>query len=325
MINRNQIAILKDTCDSFEAFYADEIRKRGIEVIDSGGMWRGILAPDRKYHPLKVISIASKLRPRLAKKKLILTFGVNRSDIYTIQLAKQKDCKVAAWLWNTVDDSVARRVDLLRRQDNFKCFTFDPGDAERYGLDLVHQFYFFSKDTHGRVTERIASRSAFFVGINKGRSRELSALAAHLETCGCACDFHIIADSDKDETLKKSWVQKDFMPYSDVIKHIADDLLTIDLMKQGQAGITVRPLEALRYGRKIITNNQALLNPEKWNPRNVFLVGNGSIDDVALTRFLENPYDTSKDNHFKRMYSFEDWLEQIVSKSLGGASIDWSH
>jgi len=194
------------------------------------------------------------------------------------------------------------------RDMGYTLLTFDPADAEAYGLQFVEQFYRRptpsslspnpspvregSKDSQGG-----GEGLCFFAGENKGREPQLKALADILQRYDFKSDF-IIVNSPEDR-----------ITYEEYLQHVARCLCMVDLVQENQAGITRRPVEALFWHKKLITNHLALLQADFYRPENIFILGHDDITRLPL--FLQQPLVPVPDIITEK-YHVNHFLEEIV-------------
>jgi hypothetical protein len=313
---KQSLLVLKDyEGDGFQRFYSEQMTARHLEVIDFAEPWQGMHRTRRYLHPLEFVRAFRRIQNMMRDRKIVLVFDPGHMELIPVYLrALPKGCRLVVWFWNTMDSITTSRFLKLRDNEAISWFTFDPGDADRFGIHLTHQVYFFPKCSEKSSGDsECLKRSAFFVGVDKDRFALLEKLSEQLERCSYRCDFHVLPSGANSPIPTDSpWRMSSPMDYGRVLEKIRGDATVVDIMKPGQTGMTVRCLEALRYGRKVITNNPSLLDPSVWNPRNAFLIGDGPIDVVGLRSFLAEPYDPSQDSRLMAMYSFEDWLGEIV-------------
>lgn len=187
---------------------------------------------------------------------------------------------------------------LRMKRMGFELYTFDPDDAQRYGLQLTEQFYRVPEQLDSNLNPNLNPTTiAFFCGENKGRRADLEALQQMLEARGLTTRF-IIADTPAQR-----------IPYSDYLRHLAACQYLVDWVQADQAGLTRRPVEALFWQKKLITNHRTLLHADFYHPDNIFIVG---YDDPArLTDFLHQPFVPVPDE-VKYRYHVDHWLGYFV-------------
>ena len=75
--------------------------------------------------------------------------------------------------------------------------------------------------------------------------------------------------------------------------------------------MTRRPLEALFFNKKLITNNPNIQSYDFYNPKNIFIFGKdptGKIKD-----FMQNPIEPVADS-VKKKYDINEWIKHYLPK-----------
>ena len=199
-----------------------------------------------------------------------------------------------------------------------KLWSFDPVDARRFGVGMAGQFFRYvetppySDVGAGRVPARNTAQpiphssfliphfqtDCFFCGLPKDRSSELAVLKLILERQGCTCDF-IVPQNDEER-----------ISYNEYLERLNRTRCVVDLCQKMQTGLTRRPLEALFYGKKLITNNHLIKEYDFYNPKNVFIFG---VDNTSrLGEFVKEPPEPVSED-VKRKYDVNGWVMQWIS------------
>lgn len=200
---------------------------------------------------------------------------------------KEKPCiRIIVWYHNPVEVSVP--LDSFYRSD-CELWSFDPADCERYGLSYNPQFYIPSTFYRNSAPEL----DAFYVGTEKGRGDVLRDISDNLSELGFRCEFDVVG------------VNAERMPYSDVLKKIARSRVVVDCLSPWQSGMTLRPLEAMFYSKKLITNQTSIKEMDFYNPENVFVWGDDGLND--LEAFMNSPV-KAVPTGIKQSYDLEGWL-----------------
>lgn len=155
-------------------------------------------------------------------------------------------------------------------------YTFDPKNAQEFGIRYKPFYY-------GRMGRRESSgqditQDIFFVGKDKGRIHELLQLKDALQRLGLSCHFVIkrtrrhcpYVGREARETISS------FLPYDDVCREIQKSRAILDYVRPGQTGMTLRPYEALHFGKKLITNNPWVKKERFYRPENIFVFSGGT-------------------------------------------------
>lgn len=199
--------------------------------------------------------------------------------------------RVIYFFWNTVNsDSQIAQL----RKFNFDIATFDPSDAMSFSLRFTDQFYWpderFSCQPPGDSSHDTIT--AFFCGRKKGREEDLLWLQHHLKAEHVLCNFSVLGPADQ------------LWPYHKVRSEIMASDIVIDINKPGQSGKSLRPLEALYYRKKLISNS--LDNDEVFNES--VLLHTRKIADLA--GFLQVKPTTNWEA--VEEFMFESWLQRVL-------------
>ena len=81
--------------------------------------------------------------------------------------------------------------------------------------------------------------------------------------------------------------------------------MLLDIKACEHNDLSFRIFEAMRYGKKLITDNATVKRYDFYRPENIFVVENGSFE--GLSQFLNTPY-VPLPLDLVRKYSFTNWL-----------------
>ena len=297
----SRILIIKLANNSFERYFSKQMEKSEIDVCDIAGLLdlsktnslRDILLHRGVYRYAKSHNF-DKYDKIIVFDAVVLVPG--------IFLAVRGKAKIYLWLWNSLGSG--RNIGLRFIKGLFPrvdFYTFDRADACRYGFKYNHQFYFRLPNVGN---PSLSSKTLFFIGQDKGRLNQLQVIAS-LVPEGFDCDFRVVPDPEVVYPMGTPFLTAGFMDYSEVIDIVGKSEVLVDLVKHDQVGMTLRVLEALYYGKKIITNNASLLSSEIYTTGNVFVLG---CENEGLAEFLDKPTYAYPSELLDR-YSYESWLE----------------
>ena len=96
--------------------------------------------------------------------------------------------------------------------------------------------------------------------------------------------------------------------YSENMNNISKTRCLVEIVQDGQAGLTLRALEAMFLHKKLLTNNRRINEFEFYNSNNIFIYG---IDDLAhMNEFMSTPFQTmSEDVCYK--YTIDCWVNNF--------------
>jgi len=293
-----EVLIIKSDIDDFEMYYLEGMKNRSVDVVSVYTARRTLPRLIQNVH-LRIIRLGASMwyapwKQSLKQYKTIIVFDrITSFDILKYIHKKNPDCRLIFWYWNTVKKLVP---------DNYRKFceiwSFDQKDCEKYNLKKNVQFYIPQKIVY---TEPIYD--AFFVGRDKGREEALRQLERTLCNAGYRTKFMIVQDKGK-RYEKDSLTIKKILPYQDILEYIKGSRCIVDIAAEGQSGMTVRILEAVFYGKKLITNHQDVMNTGMYHENNIYILDHSKYSLEEFAALSPVPYDPE----ILQQYSYEAWL-----------------
>lgn len=215
------------------------------------------------YYKLYSILVNRKI-DRLPSADLIITTDNLR---YISSLQGRDELKLVLFR-NTFDGS------FLPLLNGFHCYTFDSHDAKKYDFCIYNQFasgYDLISSLKFGTEYDIT-----FVGRDKGRAELLSSISEQV--------FPL-------KILKKIVGKRNVMTYIQYLNVMLNSHMVLDIVNCKQVGETMRLLEALLAGRKVVTNNQSMRAHPLYNPNNILIFDN--VDELAkkVFTFYNQPFD----------------------------------
>jgi hypothetical protein len=94
-----------------------------------------------------------------------------------------------------------------------------------------------------------------------------------------------------------------------VTQLIARAKITVDIERPIQTGLTMRTIEMMGSGRKVVTTNASVLTADFYHPNNVALINrpNPTISEA----FLDTPFEPLPDEVLRR-YSLAGWIDTVL-------------
>lgn len=180
------------------------------------------------------------------------------------------------------------------KQQGYLLSCFDPQDAKKYHLTLTGQYFCYPESLSPDY-----KYDCFFCGLPKDRLEELCALEKLLKENALTCQFIIPKRAEER------------IDYSSYLNRLSQARCVIDITQKNQLGLTRRPLEALFFNKKLITNNPNIQSYDFYNPKNIFIFGKdptGKIKD-----FMQNPIEPVADS-VKKKYDINEWIKHYLPK-----------
>lgn len=211
-----------------------------------------------------------------------------------------KGSRLVLYLWNPM---LIYSADVIKQiSSRWEIWTFDPKDAQTYGFKYAGQFLYDNYLPDYKDTE--FDSDLFFIGINKGRFKFLRELEYK-----CLKDYnirpHFIYVDKFRSILSKSY--SGWISYKVMLLMAAKSKAILELNQSEQTGLTLRALEALLMGKKLVTNNTQIKHYKFAKHANIYILNN---DMDSLAHFLNQPIINVESVDISQ-YRFKSWLERI--------------
>lgn len=249
--------------------------------------------------------------------RLILWDVVNRKDVRIIMEAVP-GCEAVSMLWNPLRQvchrsarEMATYAPYMRGLGVRPC-TFDPEDAQRYGLVYVGQTYRYPSD---KLVPAESSARVFFIGADKGRLPRLDTIAARLESEGISYKFMLLYGK---HTQRGRYPRLDrcamphSVPYPEVLSISAGADCLLEIVQNHQSGLTWRVLEALFLAKKLITDNLHVKDEAFYCPENIYIIDDPNQPWPTLKAFLDAPVKPVP-RSVTDSYDIVNWIGRLTS------------
>lgn len=197
-----------------------------------------------------------------------------------------------------------------------RIYSFDQAQCDRLGMQHLNQFFPLGLDEvreSAAASTETGGQRCFFLGRDKGRSALLNQLAAVLEQHHCQVDFRIVRDSTS--TPPSRFHTDALLDYEANLELSLASHVLVEINQPGQAGFTLRTLEAAYFGKKLITNNASVKGTPLFHPSNIFVFDSvGPWDTAELGTFLKTPCQALP-RETLYAYSPDHMIEQLIKES----------
>lgn len=217
------------------------------------------------------------------------------------------------YLW----DSMKNKPALTDNLSYFDCvYSFDPHDARSYGMGF--RPLFFSPD-YAQLTHAEKAFDLCFIGTaHDDRFPVVKEIVQSLPTKNVYTFLYMQSRllyawrrlSDRNLRLAR---RSDFsfgkLPQSEVRKIIAQSDIVLDIQHPAQHGLTIRTLEVLGAGKKLVTTNTEIKDYDFYNENNIMIVDRKfpSIPDEFFQRVYQPVADCTLE-----YYSINGFLKSLL-------------
>ena len=238
--------------------------------------------------------------PKLEDPFTIIVFD-SQFWIYAIPLIRMNFpiSKIIFYFWNPIEN--ATTVDLIKPFVD-KLVTFDKLDSINY--EIIHLDQFFWKI---QIPKKNISNDFIFVGQAKNRLKSLENLYTSIKNENLKSYFHVIRNNRFQKSNVINLTSK-YLNYSDYLNMLIQAKCIIDVNQTGQEGLTLRPMESIFFGKKLVSNNNSLLRYDFYHPSFIYILGK---DTRKLKDFL-NEDSKFPSSHVISEYEISSWLYKIL-------------
>ena len=248
----------------------------------------------------------------------VLIFGIENIKDLRILRKYLRTRRVAVFTWNPVIDyQQNHRVRQMHIRQlkalGFGVYTFDPEDARQYGLTLTQQVY---RQVEAHRRDVPADWDIYFLGQDKNRFDTLRALGEQWQAAGLRTRLQMVPEPGRSypatpavELLARS------IDYEANIDAINRSRCLLEITQANQSGLTVRCLEALFFGKKLITSNPAVRDLPCYDPARFFIVGQDDAQGVRA--FLDAPLPALQPD-LLLPHDFAHWVQQFERLPAAG-------
>lgn len=239
--------------------------------------------------------------------KIIILFDTgNARSIINYIRRRAKGARIILWYWGPVEISVP--IASINRQ-SCEVWTFDERDAAKYNLLLNSQFY--CKSFVDKYSRHGFDCDAFFIGTEKNRLNELLDLKETLLRKGITVNFHIVK-SGSHYANSSNYEYQQQISYEESLELLSKSRCIVDIVSDDQTGLTIRPLEALFFKKKLITNCKDITKYDFYNKNNIFILG---VDDIdSIRSFVLGDFDCSNQESLVEKYCLSGWFKRFNSQ-----------
>lgn len=284
--------------------FSKEFKNSGYEIVSpyNNGVKVKILRKLERVHFLrKYLYNAKMIKPELKENIIIFDSNITQGFLEWIN-AEYTDNRIIFWYWNPVE-SFTTTISPNEIPDGIEKWSYSPEDCQKYKLMYNTTFLFDSLVQNEKKVESFTGKKkALFVGRDKGRLKELLHLKKILEKENIECEFHIIGNPQSNKYRYENPIA-----YQKVIDMIKQADILIDYYTDEMAGLSLRPMEALFFRKKLITNNCTISNYDFYNKNNIFMLNER---ERVIGEFVRADY-VEISRNIQNQYLLSNWIERF--------------
>ena len=239
----------------------------------------------------------------------VILFDLHKNYAYyadKIEKVIGADARLILYLLNPISFS----DDYKELSKRWEIWSFSEEDASKHSLKYGETLY--DPNIPKAYEDIDINKDVFFIGTEKGRGEIIRDVRKRLSFYGLVVDIRI---ADNKKYLYNHKYSR-YLNYNENCKEVASTKMLLEIVQEGQSGLTLRTMEALYFGKKLITNNKYIKRSILYKPTNYFVIGDDKWED--FDKFVSGPYQPNPDG-VKREFSFDRWMERLLNNiEFGG-------
>lgn len=233
----------------------------------------------------------------LGKYQNVIIYAQRNKDVISYVCShKKNEQRVIVWYWNPVWRCV--KPDEIR---NLGCelWSFDPVDCMNYDMKFNTTYYFRDLKLPNSQSKLY---DVFFCGLNKGRKEKIDEISDEFNKNKLTSLFYIV---DDELSVSK---RLPYLSYDKYLEKLSCAVAVLDVLQEGQEGMTLRVMESIYFGKKLITTQTSIINEDFYTPDNIFVIGKDNWDE--LNDFMKRPVKKTPEQILEK-YDFATWLSRF--------------
>ncbi|TRX41365.1 hypothetical protein [Flavobacterium restrictum] len=180
-------------------------------------------------------------------------------------------------------------------------YSYDKKDVAKYNFTFLTNYIFDDTIDCNEIRNKVFNISSY-----DSRFPFLEKLACYFSENKIL--FQFIVKTDKFCEHKNIEVTNTYLTIKEVKNIISASLVLVDLQFKNQCGLSFRVFEALGYSKKLITNNQDIVNYDFYNANNIFVISEENYEIPKA--FFETPYIPIKPEILEK-YTLKNWILKV--------------
>jgi hypothetical protein len=241
----------------------------------------------------------------------ILVLNADTIDLETLIFVKKHTNKLITYLYDNLSRfPVQEKLYLFD-----KVYSFDDEDIKQYGFEKLTNYNYL--DYLPQEKQNPSMDLFYITSFDKFRNKTLIPLAENLKQFNINYRFVVVGKKGWKEQVKffgskrlKNHVvlKQKIISTKTIAKTYEQTKAILDLMREGQTGLSFRVFEAMALEKKIVTNNEKIKEYDFYNENNILILDK---DLRNLSKdFFNTPYERIPKNIYEK-YILGSWVDRV--------------
>lgn len=234
----------------------------------------------------------------------------------TLQILKNKATEMIAYQWDGLN-RYPKVKGVISLFDRFYLFDYDDytGYKSTYSNLYPTNNFYFDSEWNVENTIKRQEKEAFFIGsFIENRIDEIIYITTIFQELKIKTNINLLYfDEKRHLRYQRSGIHFSDKPltYFEVLEMVKKSDVVLDFVDSVHNGLSLRTFEALRFSKKLITNNVLVKGYDFYSENNI-LVWENVLDREALKDFLDRDYQKI-DYDILSEYSFTNWIHTVLN------------
>ena len=229
------------------------------------------------------------------------------SDFLIKVRRKNLKARFVLYLW----DDVARVQNFNEVKEQYdKIFSFDTYDCEKYGFEFLPLFY-RDECTISTNFKEFDIYGSYWV--HSDRMNVISQIIKKYPMYRCNFYLYTSYYEYLKSRIKSTPMSKFMHPvtlnFADNLNNMCKSKSLLDIQHPTQRGLTIRTIEAIGCGVKLITTNSEVKKYDFYTQDNIWIIDRNNIE--IPNSFFESPYKPLPNVVYEK-YSLKSWCKQVL-------------
>ncbi|RRA96218.1 hypothetical protein [Paenimyroides viscosum] len=313
-----KVTILSLDLYGFNKFIANELQNKGIEAtyINSAAFKHVY-----KNFGEKIINFFSKtiLKKNLKKNKqtqFVLDKILNEIQDITLVVdpahfnhtilkeVRKKSKKLIAYNY----DSMAQLPLPADKMSYFdEIYSFDKNDCKKHDFKFITNFIYLPKSP---INFKNTLKAFTIQSKSKDRIFTLSKIADQLDSLNIKNYEFLVYGKVNTKINKNIIFFNERIGLETFQKRMDNSEILLDLVRDGQNGLSFRIFEAMALQKKLITTNKNIIDYDFYNPNNILVID--AKNPTITTNFLKSNYQPIPENIYNK-YTLNNWIKTVIN------------
>lgn len=328
ILKGKSILLISPKFFGYEIAIKEKLSEMGAEVFfvddrpGNGLISKGLIRINKNILAAQIIKYYNEVSLEISHKKFDIIFLLNPEalPISFLEMCKVlwKDAKYVMYMWDSIKNR-KHTLDFLPFCD--RVFTFDMDDAKLPNFSFKPLFYLDIYTNIRRSTSTIKYDICFMGTLHSDRYAIAKEIRDWCTVQGLKAFFYFFGQSpilyyfkfllQNNTIAPRSEVSFSKLNSFEVSQIVASSRVVLDIQHPKQTGLTIRTLETIGAGKKLITTNQQISQYDFYTQENVMIIDRcNPIKSLELSFFLNNPQDV--EDKIITNYSIGNWLLDLL-------------